>query len=352
MRIDSLFSNPDLYLLDVDTRAKSAGAICLRMSRETYSQSNFLDYRAISVDGRSHVLPLGDIVAPYQAAEPASTPVGYVAHTAFCGSTLLARCIDLPGVCLPYKEPFILHRLADVWRHGFFGQPGTRPPAPPPLLLKLSVALLARTYSPLERPVVKLTDSCISLCPDLLAQDDGSRLLLLYHDLEHHLVAMLKDSTRRTYCRSLTTRSKADLAAVGQSIALPDNPSDAVLAAHSWMGLMHPYLELLATYPGRVCSLNASTFFQKPDEVLYALARFFSLDVSGHMVETMLSGSVMSTDSKRPGLAFDSANHLAAWSRSRERLQTEIDEAFRWVETANPSHRVPDKLPSPLTGNY
>jgi hypothetical protein len=93
-------------------------AVCVRMSRDTYSRSTFLDDRTISTDGEEHRVPVASVMDAFNANPPARRPVMFVAHTALCGSTLLSRCLDFPGVCLPYKEPYLLHNLSGIWRLG------------------------------------------------------------------------------------------------------------------------------------------------------------------------------------------------------------------------------------------
>ena len=44
--LDRLFETPDLYVRDVDW--KTCEAICLRMSRDSYARSSFLDHRTIA----------------------------------------------------------------------------------------------------------------------------------------------------------------------------------------------------------------------------------------------------------------------------------------------------------------
>lgn len=344
-----LFISPNLFVSDIAKKHGRFSAVCMRMSRQTYSESNFLDHRTVSVDHRAIDLPIELLAEAYRAALPASRPLVFIEHTAFCGSTLLSRCLDIPGVCLPYREPFLLHRLADLRRHGLWGEMERQSGLGDLLVLDLALALLARTYGETEKAAVKLTDSCISLCPDLLAHNEGSKILLLYNDLERFLVAMLKDDARRKYARAMLTRSRADLASAGKDISLSDEDlSDARCAAYAWVGLMYPYLTLLAKYPYRVRSLDAQEFFNHPRDVLCSLGRFFDLEITEDTVEKQLSQGILQKDSKRPSRSFESARYESDFEETKRSLQAEIDDAMEWISTVTSDDTIPEKLPSPL----
>ena len=344
-----LFDTPGLYVADIAIRNGEASAACMRMTRETYSASNFLDQRTVSVDQRLIDVQLARLAQAYRETRPPSRPIAFIEHTAFCGSTLLSRLLDVPGSCLPYREPFLLHRLADFERYGMWSRLQGQLGFSDPHLLDLTLALLARTYGEAEKPVVKLTDSCTSLCPEFLSHDPGSRILLLYHDLEHFLVAMLKDGSRRAYVRAMLGRARADLGRVGRGIPVSfEGLSDARCVAYVWLGLMYPYLNILAACPERVRTLNASRFFRQPRDHLVALIEFFGLDISAEQLDRQLSAGIMGRDSKRPDRSFERARYQSDLEEMKASLRREIADATKWVETVTAGATIPDPLPCPL----
>ena len=107
--LDVLFSTPDVYVRDIDWG--TLDAVCARMSRDTYSASTFLDERTVSIDGEELRTPVVSLMDSYTAHPPTRRPIMFIAHTALCGSTLLSRCLDIPGACLPYRN-------GEHWLHG------------------------------------------------------------------------------------------------------------------------------------------------------------------------------------------------------------------------------------------
>ena len=271
--LDALFEAPTMYLREIDFEGREA--LFLRMNRDGYARSSFLDKRTITVDGNVYGVPLAMLLERFHEGRPPPRRINYIFHTAFCGSTLLSRCLDRTGVCLAYKEPFVLHQLSFVRRRGPRPEALSRPTP----FLDLALALLGRSYEPDETPLVKPADSCTNLACEMLTAHPASAGLLLYARLDAFLVAMLKNHKRRRYVRSLVARARTDLDDSGHLPGIATGAlSDAQAAAFVWIGLMRPYLDLLADDRLAVRSLDASVFFDRPAPTLEAAARLFGLD--------------------------------------------------------------------------
>ncbi len=341
--LSGLFRTPDLYVADIDFKKNLA--FCYWMDREAYSRSAFLDHRTVPARERPCVLHVDAIARQFREDRPPRRPAGFIAHTALCGSTLLSRCLDVPGVCLPFREPHVIHRLSFARRI----QPGLEAAFTDPSLLELQLALLTRTYSERERPVIKLTDTCINLCPDLLDYHEDSRVLLLYHRLPRFLTAILRDEQRRAYARGMLERASLDLKAAGKLASVdPRSLTDARCAAYVWIGLMYPYLSLLENYPGRVRSLDAEVFFARPREVLEALGSFFGIGLTTAQIDHQLSSGILDKHAKDGERVFDSADYRSEIEATAARLGDEIDDAVAWVSTITAADPIPLHLPDPL----
>ncbi|HTO40148.1 MAG TPA: hypothetical protein VL026_04170, partial [Rhizomicrobium sp.] len=93
----------------------------VQTNRETLSRQPFLDSRWDRSPLPRVDIPISTVIA---ATEHRPRPqVNFIWHTAFCCSTLLSRCLDIPGANLALKEPQILILLAEAKRAGQRGLP-------------------------------------------------------------------------------------------------------------------------------------------------------------------------------------------------------------------------------------
>lgn len=337
--LDALFDAPTMYLREIDFEGREA--LFLRMSREGYARSSFLDTRTVTLDGNVYGVPLAALLERFHEARPPPRRINYIFHTAFCGSTLLSRCLDRPGVSLAYKEPYVLHQL------GFVRRQGPRPEAlsRPTPFLDLALALLGRSYAPDEIPLVKPADSCINLAREMLTAHPASTGLLLYARLDAFLLSMLKNHKRRRYMRTLVARARTDLDDAGWLPGVDTEAlSDAQAAAFVWIGLMRAYLDLLADDRLAVCSLDASVFFEHPVPTLEAVAQFFGLALGEADIEVAV-GAVFTRDAKDPFRPFDKAVHATQHAHLARVLAAEIEEGRAWAAALTHGDPIPDVLP-------
>ncbi len=345
--IPHLFDLPDIYVRDIDWQ--SGEASCLRMSRETYAASSFLDHRALPADDRPLTLPIADLMRAYADQSPSPGPLRIIAHTALCGSTLLCRCLDLPGLCLPYKEPYLLHKLSGIWRLGLQDKLQASLPATEPSIMDLSLALTNRSYGAAEQAVIKLTDSCTSLLPTLLGRYPDSRILLMYSDLESFLVAMLRSPGRREFARNMLTRSRLDLTAVGMGRLVTDeDPGDGRCIALIWLSFMYPFLRLLASVPRRVRSLKSDVLFSSPLETVGSVDAFFDLGIGEDRLRSHLQAGVLSRDAKQRTVRFDIDQRRAEQKAAADGFRDEIDDALGWIVEVTTGVPIPGALPNPV----
>jgi hypothetical protein len=107
---------------------------------------------------------------------------GFLFHTSFCCSTLLARLLHVEGRSIALKEPLVLRRLADA-RHS--GVPAGK-------LTGLSVRLLARPWTNGGHVLIKPTHVALNIATELLEAAPAARAVLLYGTLEDFLISNIK----------------------------------------------------------------------------------------------------------------------------------------------------------------
>src|SRR5262245_5445881 len=87
------------------------------LDEDVIERSSFLDTRIEAPPGESQPLAVAD--AERAAAAMPRAKVGWIFHTSFCASTLLARCLHLAPFTVALKEPLVLRRLSDARNGGW-----------------------------------------------------------------------------------------------------------------------------------------------------------------------------------------------------------------------------------------
>ena len=151
-----------------------------RLDDAVIARSTFLDTRIEAPEAPAATAAVE--LARVAAAALPRAPVGWLFHTSFCASTLLARALHLPPFGVALKEPLVLRRLSDA-RHGGWSLDG---------LVEPSVALLARPWHPGGAIVIKPTHVALNVAVDLLAATPGSRAVVLTSPLPDFLISNLK----------------------------------------------------------------------------------------------------------------------------------------------------------------
>ena len=150
----------------------------LRLDDELIERASFLDTR-LPVDlAGAAALP----VASAAAARLPRAPVGWLMHTSFCASTLLARALHVPPHAVALKEPLVLRRLADAHKSGWSLDGLVAP----------TVALLARPWHGGGAVVVKPTHVALNVAVPLMTATPGRRGVVVTSSLEDFLISNLK----------------------------------------------------------------------------------------------------------------------------------------------------------------
>jgi hypothetical protein len=303
---DDLFASPDHYLHSFEGDA----AVFVPMDRAAYYRSIFLDSRiSPAADGTIH-MP----VSALTAAIPRPPATGWIFHFAHCGSTLLARAVDHLSSNLVLREPLALRQTAVAYRPGRGAAER----------LALVVAMLSKRYRADTPTVVKANVPVNFLLPELAAADPLARAIFLYLPLRDYLLAILRSDNHREWLRRVTTLLAPWL---GEQARL----SDAERVAALWLAQVSAFATALGKMEGGR-SLDAEAFFANPGITLSAVADRLQIPLSCESLETIVAGSLFSTYSKNPAIAFDNMERLARRAALETLLAAEIVQAQRWIE--------------------
>lgn len=301
----------------------------VRVSRETAREAPFLDPRHLGDAPHSAPTPLTQL--PSYAIERTARPVGFIFHTALCCSTLLTRALDVPGVSMGLKEPFVLSSLA--------AQPAKeRGSERAQAALRMSVQMLSRPYASDEKQIIKPNNLANVIAGDMLDAHSESKAIVLYSPLDDFLRALSrKGLDGRTYARSLYM----DLAGAG-AVPAPDASdlilhTDLEIATQAWLTQARLLQEAERRFgPDRVRTLRADTLLANKAGVLERVGRFFDLKADAAAWRGVAAGPVFKQDAKRPHLSF-SAPRLA-------QDDLEVSAVYQWAQAFSLRAKAPLNL--------
>ena len=276
------------------------------------------------------------------AAAPASAPLHFIFHSAFCCSTLFARALDVPGVAMGLKEPVLLNDLVG-WQH----RGGTAAQIAP--VLDAGLALLARPFGPGEAVIVKPSNVTNSLAPGILTMRPAARALLLYAPLRVYLASIArKGMTGRLWVRDLMVKQLRDgLQPFGYSGEELLGQTDLQAAALGWLAQHALFARLVANFGDRVQTADSERLMADPAEAMTRLAVHYGLLLDAVQIADIVAGPAFTRHSKFGG-DFRQADRIGEQTAGADAHADEIDKVIVWAEAVAASAGVPLVLPGAL----
>jgi hypothetical protein len=339
--LEAIADDPALYLLNL----RDSAAYFQTMSRDSFHRSIFLDDRIVRAGQPSFEAPLDTLLGNEW---PATTtrPVRLIYHVAQCGSTLLARALDLPGRDLVLREPAALRRL------GVMVGSSRRPEASldnPEVraLLPFVLSMLGKRWDAGAPVIVKANVPVNFIAREIMELEPDTAAILLHFPLVSYVAAVMRTEAHERWVESIF----AEMGLVGSPWAEGAEPATtAERAACLWFAQMKQFETLAETYPN-VRSLSAERLFDEPAETLVASADLFGLSLSRGEADEIVAGDVFATYSKNPALDYDPEVRAARESVARRRLGSQIGEAEQWARAARGRHGLVEALGAPLIGD-
>jgi hypothetical protein len=309
----------------------------VRMDRGAHRAATFLTDEELPTAAERLVLGRPDLAAP------ATAPLHFIFHSAFCCSTLLARAMDLEGVAMGLKEPVILNDLVG-WRHR------GGPPQRVGVVLDHALQLLARPFGPHERVIIKPSNVVNGLAPAMLAMRPSARALLLYTPLRNYLNSIArKGMWGRLWVRDLLGKQlKEGMVALGFTPEDHFAQTDLQVAAVGWLVQHALFGRMVERFgPERVRTLDSEILLARPGDTMAALSDLFELGLGETAVRELVEGPVFNRHSKG-GARFDSEARRAEQRDAAVVHAEEIDKVTTWAEAVATNAGVPITLPGAL----
>ena len=310
-----------------------------RVSRKALAGQAFLDDRWDRTGAEQVSHPVSDFA---MLARPKRAP-NFIWHTAFCCSTLLARCLDKPGSNLSLREPAVLMSLANMKR--MQGPDAVQRELGPVL------ALLSRPFVRREHVTIKPTNTVNNLIGDVSGLLPDARHLLLYSDIRAFLLSIAKKGEPgRAFARQLFTIFAMD----GHEIARTAprdllKLSDLQIAALVWHMQIAGFLDAARTGgAGRVASLDGDRFLKAPEAGLLAVDGFLGLGLGAEHARSTADGPILGQDSKNPGQAYSAERRDAESRQTAEMIGPALEAIIEWSYGLFPSSPRAGGMPHPL----
>jgi hypothetical protein len=304
-----------------------------RVSRQTYRDSSFLDHRIKPMP--QHVTTATgievDLTLAKLGAKLGSRPAGYVFHTAFCASTLLALCLDHPSRTLVLREPKVLARLGGLRRD--------TPSAGSVQMDRLKrrvFGLLDRNYAE-EVVVIKPSNFANSLVQDVL--DERSRAgaqhqcLLLSNGLRNLIISILKNESEARERMPVFLEALLRDSDYLEQAGLPPLESLDLLqqSAVFWHCQRH-FLQCIRSPSGsrQVLPVSMETFLLRPLKTLVAINEFLQLGLSEVLLIEVVERGEFRRHSKT-GAGYGPEQQLLEAQAIAQRHDAEICRTLKWA---------------------
>lgn len=309
-----------------------------RLSRDDHHRLTFLTDEYIGSEAPKVTVPIQEVAAASSSLPPSRCH--FLFHSAFCCSTLIARALDLKGVCMGLKEPLVLQDLSDAALA--LGDPRRLLPH-----LRLITALLARPFGAGEAVVVKPTNIVNPIAEHILATVPDAKALLLYSPLPKFLRSVAaKGLFGRIWARkSLAFHGRQAAFDPGYSETERWIHTDLQVAALGWLQQQAQFAQMLAKAPfGRVMTLDSETLLNDPAAALAAMDKLFGLGVGPRGMASVATGSVFAYDSKDHTKLFDRAERGARMIEEIDFHASEIEMVVNWARRVATHFNVPIHL--------
>ncbi len=288
--------------------------------------------------------PQVDVPATQLLAQFGKGRLGLLFHSAFCGSTLLARALAEPGVAMGLSEPVILNDVVGMRSRG-------AAPAKVARAADLALRLLARPFAPGEGVVVKPSNLLNPFAELLLALAPDARALFLYAPLETFLVSVVRKGLPcRLWVRELLEGylQAGIVAPLGITPEDVFRQSDLQVAATGWLA-QHRLFAALGARIGqaRLRTLTSEQLTGDPVRAVAAAAAHYGLALEPAAVARIAAGPAFTRHSKS-GAAFTSDQRRDEYAAARAAHEGEIDMVHAWALEVARQAGIAMDAPNPL----
>ena len=339
--LHELFANPDHYLFAFE----GDDAVFVEMDRDAYQRSIFLDRRISSLHAGVWKVGCAALETEMEHQRRPAWGPGFIFHVAHCGSTLLARALDMKVHNLVCREPLPMRQLGmaaggehsgDALPDGWHSR------------LKLAWTLLGRRYHEDAPVIVKANVPVNFMLPQLMALAPDTPAIFLSHSLENYLLAILRSPDHCAWVGTISRELQRGIDAVVGP--LEPGTTLAVAAARLWLAQHLLFADALTRFP-HTATLDAEDLFNSPKAVLSAAFSHFGQPQNEDTLDEIVRSDLFARYSKNPNMEFNNERRLERQVTLRQQLGQALDDAAAWIARHPASTLLKGSLPKPLLEN-
>lgn len=330
--------------LPLDAAAPGDVTRLVRLDEAAYRAASFLDQRILTAHPATAVVASATVTT---AAARLTPHAHYLFHIGHVGSTLVSRLLgELEGL-FSVREPAILReaasRAARAEAHGSgirgAGIRGAEIDGAADLHGTLS--LLARTWSPGQRAVVKATSFVSEIAGSILEVDLDASAILMFTPAPAYLRCILGGPNSRTESRALAPARLARMRRrLGEAAGSADPQSEGQWIAMSWLCEMACLQDAARRFASRVLWVDFDEFLSAPRPGLEAILTALGATADQDGVDGILAGPLMRQYSKAPEYAYDAVLRREVLASAERESPAEIRRGMAWLETLGARHRA------------
>jgi hypothetical protein len=321
-----------LKAVDIDRRQ----LVFLQTNRDVLAGAAFIDGRSqLAVNTREIRVPLTKALHWYETQQPNFTCDRLIAHTAFCGSTLLARALECKNYSFVYKEPQALIDLVRIKQHR---HDANLAPDDWSALVKICLHQFQKSWSGDEVSVVKPSNWVNILLPELLQFSADFRLVLLSSSAREFLLATLRGGRDRfAYVLNFLNQLQLEFPAYAATIAAVESEPGSglikplkhcAIAFH----LQQRLFDAIGSNTSGVMRMSMQELLAEPGGSVSQVAQHLDITLPKQHVDSVRH-SVFKSHSKDPEKQFG-ANQAAAVNSEIENLYAvELDQVMHWYNS-------------------
>lgn len=316
--------------------------LLIGLTGQDIAAASFLDQRILTPAIKGDWAPFPEVVE--RIGHAPRDDAHYIFHIGHVGSTLISRLLGSWRDVLALREPLALRTLADLWaRRDSVDIPWD--PAGLPLRTEAMRRLLARTFRPDQRAIIKATSFTSEIAPQLVAS--GARALFLHVSPQSYMRTILAGEASR---QDMVTSAGARLRRLARRLEpMPFRAwtlGEGERVAMAWVTEMLSLAAAEAAMPaGTVLWLDFDDFLSRPAEALGEVTRHFGIAARAEDVARIASGPLMHSYSKAPEHKYDAALRRTLLAQAAAEHGAVLAAGSAWLDRLARQHAAVARLP-------